>query len=258
MNDFSKVYTVEQIKNMSLVTVASFPLEESIMVPVSQAIDFMKRGENIAFFSFNHDSIKVTAFFQQALEKEKNPESFGQLAIIDAHQIPAEESWDTFIEKSIKEIKEACELSIVFIDINDYVQGAMKYEGDSYQVTYKMSKKLRDISFNEKVSFIFVKTIQMPRWTAQQNPEKAPELPEITIKSLMDSSNLVANSDLILSINGESTSFWKKILKKVINFLWFWRKRNNFTLKVLKNRNGTENPTYRMNINKDTFETEIL
>lgn len=258
MNDFSKVYTVDDIKKMSLVTVVTLPMEESIMVPVSQAIDFMKNGENIAFFSLNHDSIKITTFFQQALAKEENPENFGQLAIIDSHQIPKGDSWDYFIDKTIKEIKASCELNVVFLDIYDYVQADMKYTGDAYQISYKMTKKLREISHNQNVSFIFVKTIQLPKWTAQQNTKKAPELPEITIESLSNSIDLVTSSDLILSINGDSTSFWKKLLKKVINFLWFWRKRNNFTLRVLKNRIGSDSQSYRMNINKDTFETEIL
>ena len=69
-----------------------------------------------------------------------------------------------------------------------------------------------------------------------------------------ESNKLMADSDLILGIKREKQTFWKKL----INFLLFWRKRNNFTLKVIKNRSGSDGQSYRMNINMDEFRTEIL
>ena len=131
MNDFSKVYTVEEIKKLAFTTVISLPMEESIMVPVSQAIDFMKRGENIIYFTFVHDSVKIANFFKEALLKEKDVDSFGKLAIIDAFQILEGETWNEFIHNTIKQVKLDCKLNIVFLDIQDYVCNVFSFDGYS-------------------------------------------------------------------------------------------------------------------------------
>jgi len=72
---------------------------------------------------------------------------------------------------------------------------------------------------------------------------------------LKESNKLVEASDFVFGIQREKKSFWKKVLKVLL----FWRKSNNFTFKVLKNKNG-KRKSYRMNLNLDmeTSETEIL
>jgi hypothetical protein len=72
-------------------------------------------------------------------------------------------------------------------------------------------------------------------------------------KAIKESSKIIEGSDIVLGIKREKNNFWTKL----INFLLFWRKRNNFTLKVLKNRDG-DGKSYRMNIDLDEFKTEIL
>lgn len=258
MNNFSKVYTLEDIKNFSLTTVYTLPMEESIMVPVAQTVELMKKGENIAYFTFNHDSIKVSKFFQKALEGEEGVERFGKLAVIDQFQIPEGMSWDEYIRDMIKQIRLDCELNIIILDVMDYVR-ANDDEENLYLKSMRASIKVRDIAYEENISIICINTVQKPMWTAIQKPKK--EDLEITTKDVTQSVGFVTNSDFVFSINrvdGTSEGLLKKILKKIINFLWFWRKKNNFTLNVLKNRRGPDTKSYRMNIDLDKFKTEVL
>ena len=255
MNDFRKIYTAKDLKNNSVVSIVTLPMEESVMFPVSQAIDLMKQGENIIYFSFNHDSIKVNTFFQNFLKNESNPENIkGNLAVIDIHQIPDGMDWIKFIEETIAKVKKECDVNYVFMDISSFVKNhATRPGGDELIISTATL-----LSITQKVTFIIMKMIDMPDLENIQNPEKSKQvLDEIMQKDLMDSLKtsvtLVQQSDIIIGIQREKKNFWKKL----INFLLFWRKRNNFTIKILKNRFGKEK-SYRMNLDMDKFKSEIL
>lgn len=257
MNNFKKIYSVENLKDSGLVTLVTLPLEESIMVPVAQIIDLMKQGENILFFSFNHDSIKINNFLVPALKNEANPEEIvGGLSVFDIHQIPSGKDCIKFIEETTKDIKEALEkegksLSFIFLDLPIEKLGDLE--------TFDSLKRIR---FTQNITSILVKTLKMPILTTSQlqNPEDCKEIMDNFMDSDLDermmneSSKILENSDFAIGIKREKQTFWKKLL----NFLLFWRKRNNFTLKVLKNRNGSYGQSYRMNIDMDEFKTEIL
>jgi len=121
-----------------------------------------------------------------------------------------------------------------------------------------LTKTLRDISFMSMFTKIIVNTSGAPLVTAIKDPKQAEKeakmLANTTMAEMMEvSSKLVEESTFVLGIKREKKSFWKK----VINFLLFWRKRNNFTLKVLKSRNG-KTKSYRMNLDMETSKTEIL
>jgi hypothetical protein len=268
MNNFEKVYTTDTLKRNRLVTLVAFPMEESIMVPVAQIIDLMKRGENVIFFSFNHDSIKVNEFLVPALKAEPNPEKItGGLSIIDTHQVPTKTpaggtiklsnlGMMKFIEEKVVETKKALEregkfLNFIFIDLpNNMVDDEETYKG------------LVDIKFTQDVTSVLVKALEMPIITAaqMQNKKEGEKIMDdfmdksMTSHMINESAKLVANSDMIFGIKRKKINFWTKL----INFLLFWRKRNNFTLQVLKNRSGSDGQTYRVNIDMDEFKTEIL
>jgi hypothetical protein len=251
MNNFGKIYTAEELKKNGTVTLVSLPMEESIMVPVAQAVDLMKQGQNILYFTFDHDSIKINKFFKMALSnysEEEAKEITGNLAIVDSSQIPEGMSWEKFLEETIKEVKNECELNFVFFDVMDFI----KSEQDSLVPT------LDKISFMNRFTKIIINTSGAPVWTAHQDPKKAQEEAEILANTtveemILESKKLVESSDLVFGIQREKKSFWKKVL----NFLLFWRKSNNFTFKVLKNRNG-KTKSYRMNLDMETSETKIL
>lgn len=252
MNDYGKIYTSKTLKNNAIVTMLALPMEESIMVPVSQAIDLMKQGENILFFTFNHDSIKVNDFMQKFLKNEPEPENIkGNIGIIDAHQIPEGEDWIGFVENTIDDIKKQMDLNYVFFDILPFVKNHSVRPADDELVISTLTL----LAFTKKVTPILMKTTKGPIITAVQNKDQAKEFieQEITLQSISDSISIVQQSDLVLGIQREKERWWKKLL----NFLLFWRKRNNFTLKVLKNRNGRRN-SYRMNLDMDNFKSEIL
>lgn len=250
MNNFSKVYTAEELKSKT-VTIVSLPMEESIMVPVSQAIDLMKQGQNILYFTFDHDSIKVNEFFKMALENYTQEEAAGitgNLAIVDASQIPEGMTWRMFFKETIMEVKEGCELNFVFFDVMDFINNNQD----------ELNKTISDIKFLSTFTSFIITTAGAPVITAVKDPKKAQEevekLANTTMEEMLaESKKLAESSDLVLGIKREKKSFWKKI----INFLLFWRKSNNFTLKVLKNRNG-KTKSYRMNLDMDTSKTEIL
>jgi len=257
MNNFKKVYTAEKLKSNGLVTLVTLPMEESIMVPIAQIIDLMKQGENVLFFSFNHDSIKINEFLVPALKNETKPEEItGGLSVFDSHQIPKGEDCIKFIEEQVLDIKEILEregksLSFIFLDL--------PFEKLGDQKTFD---NLRRIKFTQSITSVLVKTLNMPILTASQmqNQEESKKVMDDFMDKDMfkemfkESNKLMADSDLILGIKREKQTFWKKL----INFLLFWRKRNNFTLKVIKNRSGSDGQSYRMNINMDEFRTEIL
>lgn len=259
MNDFKKIYTADTLKKNKVVSIVTLPLEESIMVPVSQAIDLMKQGENILFFTFNHDSNKVYDFFQNFLKNEPEPEKItGNLGIVDAFQIPDGADWIGFVEKTIRNVKNDMELNYVFFDVMPYLEThPVRPAGEDLVVS-----TLLLIAFTEKITPILIKTAKAPVITAVQSVEQAKgsmeELLNIELeKSLKESKMLIESCDMIISINREKQNFWKKLWKKIVNFLLFWRKRNNFTLRVLKNRNGGKK-SYRMNLDMDNFTSEVL
>lgn len=255
MNNFRKIYTAQTLKKNNVVTIVSLPMEESIMVPVSQMIDLMKQGENILFFSFTHDSIKINNFLQPALKNEENPESItGNIAIIDVHQIPLRVDWIKFIEDTIDQVKNQCNLSYVFFDIIPFVKNHSTRPGDDDLVISTATL----LSFTKKITSIVLKTIDIPIITATQNSDKSKEImDEFMSKDLMislkSSIEVVNKSDIIIGIQRKGNNFWKK----VINFLLFWRKKNNFTIKILKNRNGN-NKSYKTNVDMDTFKVDVL
>ena len=96
----------------------------------------------------------------------------------------------------------------------------------------------------------------MPEFTAMQDKEAIAEFMDVDMFKTMikESQTLMAQSDLILGVKREKKSFWKK----VIDFLLFWRKKNNFTLQVMKNKRGSDGISYRMNIDLEEFKTEVL
>ncbi len=252
MNNFKKIYTADSLKKNRVVTLVALPMEESILVPVSQMIDLMKQGENIIYFSFNHDSIKIGNFLQEALKNEPNPEKItGLNAIFDVHQIPSGKNWFDYIRETLNQVRKECKVNYVFVDIIPYV----KILGEDESL---VSASMLTLAFTEGVTPIIVKTLDGPVLTAIQNKsemeKKAEEFMNIDIVSeFSKSSKLLKDSDFVIGIQRERKSF----LKKVINFLLFWRKRNNFTLRILKNRNGSED-SFRMNIDMEKFKTEVF
>lgn len=252
MNNFKKIYTADSLKKNRVVTLVALPMEESILVPVSQMIDLMKQGENIIYFSFNHDSIKIGNFLQEALKNEPNPEKINGLnAIFDVHQIPSGKNWFDYIRDTLNQVRKECKVNYVFVDIIPYV----KILGEDESL---VSASMLTLAFTEGVTPIIVKTLDGPVFTAIQNKsemeKKAEEFMNIDIVSeFSKSSKLLKDSDFVIGIQRERKSF----LKKVINFLLFWRKRNNFTLRILKNRNGSED-SFRMNIDMEKFKTEVF
>jgi hypothetical protein len=258
MNDFSKVYSVEELKKNGIVTLVTLPMEESILIPVAQIIDLMKRGENVVFFTFNHDSIKVHDFLVPALKVEPNPESItGELAIIDIHQVPDGVELIDFVQDKVYNIqsiykREGKSINFVFIDFPKDV-----LESNS---TYDLLKKVK---FQTNVASILVKTLEMPVMINSQNPASEKELKEQMdefidkdmLNSLRQESNkILTESDYIIGVQRKKETFWKK----VVDFLLFWRKRSNFTLKIIKNRVGPDSKSFRMNVDLDEFRAEIL
>lgn len=251
MSDFSKIYTAEELIGNKTVTLLSLPMEESIMVPVAWTIDLMRQGQNVLYFTFDHDSIKVNEFFKMALANYTKEEAkciTGNLAIIDLHQIPEGMSWRDFLKETIMEVKSECELNFVFFDV-------MKFIGSEQEDFFKT---LSDISFLSMFTKIIIDTANAPLITAiqgvKEHQKEVKEFADTTLSEMYkESKMLVDNSSFVLGIKRERKSFWKKI----INFLLFWRKSNNFVLKVLKNRNGKKK-SYRMNLDMDTSKTEIL
>jgi len=252
MNNYSKIYTSDTLKNNAVVTVVTMPLEESVMFPVSQAIDLMKQGENVLFFTFNHDSIKINEFMQKFLANEDNPENIkGNIGIIDAYQIPEGVDWIGFVEDTIADVKGQMDLNYVFFDVLPFVENHPIRPADDELVISTLTL----LAFTRGVTTILIKTANVPVITAVQNKEEAQEImeKEITIEDISKSRKVLEQSDLVLGVQREKITWWKK----VINFLLFWRKRNNFTVRVLKNRNGNRD-SYKMNLDMDNFKSEIL
>src|SRR5690606_19551586 len=153
------------------------------------------------------------------------------LAIVDSSQIPDGMSWEKFFEITIKEVKEECKLDFVFFDVMDFISS----EKDN------LIPVLDKISFMDRFTKIIIITAGAPVFTAIQDPKQAQKEAEMfanttTDEMLAESKSVVEKSDIILSIQREKKSFWKKL----INFLLFWRKSNNFTLKVIKNSSGVK------------------
>lgn len=255
MSNFKKLYTAETLKKNKIVTVVSLPMEESIMFPVSQAIDLMKQGENVLYFSFTHDSIKINEFMKSALKNETSPEKItGNFAVIDSHQIPEGMDWIKFVEDTIEQVKNECELNYVFFDIVEFVKNNQERPGGDELVVSTATL----LSFTKKITSIIIRQIETPVMAIQSSQDAKKQLDDFVSKDLMNSlvnsKTLVEQSDYIIGIQREKENFWKKL----INFLLFWRKRSNFVLKVLKNRNNSSVQKYRMNINLEEFKTEIL
>lgn len=258
MNDFSKVYSVEELKKHGIVTLVTLPMEESILIPVAQIIDLMKRGENVVFFTFNHDSIKVHDFLVPALKSEPNPEGIiGELAIIDIHQVPDGVGLLDFVHNKLSSLQSTYRragkpINFVFIDLPKDV-----IEKDN---TYDLIKKIK---FQSDVASILVKTLEMPVIINSQQPTSEKELKKQMdefidrdmLKSLMQESNkILTESDYVIGIQRNRKTF----LKKIVDFFLFWRKRSNFTLKIIKNRAGADSKSFRMNVDLDEFKAEIL
>lgn len=258
MNNFKKIYTAKELKNNKMVTILSLPMEESIMVPVAQMIDLMKQDENVLFFSFNHDSIKINKFMQNALKHEVNPESItGLNAVFDSYQIPEGTDWFKFVEDTVVSVKKSLEsegksLGFVFLDLFPYVETDSIRPADEELV----SSLFLITAFTQKITPVILRTIKMPEFTAMQDKEAIAEFMDVDMFKTMikESQTLMTQSDLILGVKREKKSFWKK----VIDFLLFWRKKNNFTLQVMKNRRGSDGISYRMNIDLEEFKTEVL
>jgi hypothetical protein len=261
-NDFSKIYSKEELRNNRIVTVASFPLEESVMFPVSQAIDLMKQGENILYFTFNHDSIKLNTFFQEFLKREDDPSSItGQLAIFDAHQMGSPEDWMSFISNTIKTVKKECELEFVFFDLLPFLEDVGIDES-------RLSDAMIFFAESEKLTPIIVRTLRGPVITAIQNPREYQEsldgfMDKDMFQELIQTSrNMVHKSDYILGIQRNKEGWWKKLWRKIKNFLLFWRKRdsfeNNFRIHVIKNRSGSDGITFDANMDLENPKIEIL
>jgi len=257
MNDFKKIYSAKDLKKSKIVTLVTISMEESIMVPVAQIIDLMKQGENILFFSFNHDSIKINEFLVPALKNELDPESItGGLSIFDIHQVPGGMDLFKFVEEQIVDIKgllekEGSSLNFIFLDL------PKENSDDNQTIDY-----LTRMNFTYEITSILVNKLNIPVFTATQlkNPKECEELmddfmdQDMFKQMLKESAKLMGGSDLILSVQREKKSFWKKL----INFLLFWRKKNNFTMKAIKNRFGKDGNSVRMNIDMETFKTEVL
>lgn len=255
MSNFKKLYTAETLKKNKIVTVVSLPMEESIMFPVAQAIDLMKQGENILYFSFTHDSIKINEFMQSALKNEASPEKItGNFAVIDTYQIPQGMDWIKFLENVIKQVKSESELNYVFFDIIEFVKNNQVRLGSEELVVSTATL----LAFEQKITPIIIKQVEAPALAIQSSQDAREQLDDFMSKDLMDSliksKTLVEQSDYIIGVQREKENFWKKLM----DFLLFWRKRNNFTLKVIKNRSGSDGQSYRMNIDMDEFKTEIL
>ena len=257
MSDFKKIYSAKDLKKSKIVTLVTIPMEESIMVPVAQIIDLMKQGENILFFSFNHDSIKINEFLVPALKNELDPESItGGLSIFDIHQVPGGMDLFKFVEEQIVDIKgllekEGSRLNFIFLDLP-------KENSDDNQIVDYLTR----MNFTYEITSILVNKLNMPVFTATQlkNPKECEELmddfmdQDMLRQMMKESMRVVAGSDFVLGVQREKKSFWKKL----INFLLFWRKKNNFTMKVIKNRFGKDGNSVRMNIDMETFKTEVL
>lgn len=257
MNDFSKVYSVEELKKNGIVTLVTLPMEESLLIPLAQIIDLMKKGENIIFFTFNHDSIKVNEFLVPMLKSEPNPEKIsGGLSVIDVHQVPSGMGLLEFVQDEISKIKSLLEkegktINFVFIDFP-------KKNLDEQQ-TFELLKKVK---FQTNVASILVKTLEMPVFIENQLKDEKKIKQEMDsfidrdiLKSLMNESvKITSSSDLIIGVQRKRETFWKK----VVDFLLFWRKRSNFTIKILKNRSGADSKSYRMNVDLDEFKAEVL
>lgn len=255
LSSFKKLYTIDQLKKNSIATVLSLPLEESIIVPVNMALDLMKQGENIIYFSFNHDSIKINKFFESAIKREENPEQItGNLAIVDAGQI-GNKKWSIVIDETIESVKKDFEINFVFFDIFPFVNGNAKQPLGNHQVM----EGLRMLAINEEVTPIVIKTLDS-RHLITQDPTQMKNNMEklLTMDMVKESLDIVSHSDFVVSINRNKNGWLRKIMRKIINFLLFWRKRNNFTLKVVKNRRGVDGKSARMNIDLDTSEVNIL
>jgi len=255
MSNFKKIYTAETLKKNKIVTVVCLPMEESIMFPVSQAIDLMKQGENVLYFSFTHDSIKINEFMKSTLKNEENPEKItGNFAVIDFHQIPKGMDWIKFLEDTIEQVKNECVLNYVFFDIIEFVKNNQERPGGDELVVSTATL----IAFAKKITPIIIKQVEAPAMAIQSSQDAREQLDNFMSKDLMDSlvnsKTLVEQSDYIIGIQREKENFWKKL----INFLLFWRKRSNFVLKVLKNRSGSDGQRYRMNIDMEKFKTEVL
>jgi hypothetical protein len=255
MSNFKKLYTAETLKKNKIVTVVCLPMEESIMFPVSQAIDLMKQGENVLYFSFTHDSIKINEFMQSALKNEVSPEKItGNFAVIDIHQIPEGMDWIKFVENVIKQVKGECQLNYTFFDIIEFVKNNKIRPGDEEFVVSTATL----LAFEQKITPIIIKQVEPPITAIQNSEDARKQLDDFMSKDLLDSLNkskaLVEQSDYIIGVQREKNNFWKKL----INFLLFWRKRSNFVLKVLKNRSGSYGQEYRMSIDMEEFKTEVL
>ena len=166
--------------------------------------------------------------------------------------------WIKIFEKTIRDVKNEMELNYVFFDVMPYLE---KHKVRPATEDLLVSTLLL-IAFNEKITPILIKTVEGPTITAVQNPEQAQKaMDELLSVDFMNELNksrmLLESSDMVLGIKREKQGFWKKLWKKIINFLLFWRKRNNFTLRVLKNRSGGKKK-YRLNLDMDNFKREVL
>jgi hypothetical protein len=214
----------------------------------------MKKGENVIYFSFRHTSIEVDTFIQSCIKLEDNPEAIkGQLAVIDSSQIPQGKQWNNFIEEKTLEIKSMCEVNFVFMDVVGMVNTDSKVVDSEYVINFA-----NHLSFIATLTSVVVCTIDVPP-VQIQDVQQAKEVfdrymeAQITLEDCKLSSKSVRDSDFILSISREKKSFWKKI----INFLLFWRKKSNFTVRILKNSNNS-NKNYRSNIDIEKSSIEIL
>ena len=143
-----------------------------------------------------------------------------------------------FLKQTILDVKKECELNFVFFDVMNYIDSGY----------FEFCDNLNNItSATTSFTKFIVSTVNCPSLTSDAYENISFH------KMYSNSTELAQRSDLMFGIKREKKTF----LKKVLNFLLFWKKSNNFTINVLKNRNG-DKKSYKMNLNLETSETEIL
>lgn len=220
MNNFDKIYSVEKIKGGKLISLEVSMQVDGILFMLSQIISLMKKGENVVFFSFNLDSIKITEFLMEMLSKEENVEEIkGNIAIFDKHQIPKNKDIFEFIMETISKTKQECELNFAFF------HGVEEF--NNYSLNIQRVKHQQNIS----AFLIFHDNI---------------------FKKIDSQITFISDYIIVLKRVKEN---W---LKKFINFFLFWKKRYNFEAQTLKDRFSGKENKFKINIDLKEFVVKIL
>lgn len=227
MNDLSKIYTKNNLKQFSLVSFSSESIDKKLLLTAIQTVDLMKKGENVLVFSFSVDSIRMIELIKGVLNNESEPEKItGGLSVIDIHQLDGNKDSLKEITRLYREVRNSTLVNFVIFDVIDCLS------------TNEISKRkiaefIRDMAIRNR----FTAIIQ-----GHNNDLIGPSIGVMQI------------SDLVFSLKSNKKSFWKK----VINFLLFWKKRGNFVIKSEKNRFGPDGVKYEVNFDLENFNCEIL